>query len=104
MTNGRKIEQAGIGILHLDAERAKPGQAGLELRGGSSELVGSRLAHRVAAAVPGDDLRDLMLIAAELPEPGSRRDHSFGERTHLHKGAVSLGRSEGLGHGGGAPF
>ena len=75
-------------------------EAALELGRGGGELVGARLADRVAAAVPGDDLHDLALLALELLEPGPHGDHPLGERAHLGEGAVSLGRSEGAGHEG----
>ena len=63
----REVEQAGVGVLHLDAERGEPRRSSASSSAASRANSGVRASPTaVAAAVAGDDLHDLALLALEL--------------------------------------
>ena len=105
LAHGREVEQPRLGVLHLDAERRRAASRQSSSSAASRENSGVRASPTaVAAAVAGDDLHDLALLALELGEPGPQRDHPLGKRAHPFQGAVSLGRSERAGgHGARTP-
>src|SRR5207237_1021096 len=100
----REVDETDVDVLHLDAELGQPLDAVLQLGGGGCELLASRLADAVAAAVPRDELHELALLAFELAQSRAHGDHPLDERPHLGEGAVSLGRSEHSGHGGSGSY
>ena len=76
-------------------------EAVLELGRGRANSALRASPTAVAAAVPGDDLHDLALLALELGEPRPERDHPLGERPHRPRALLASAGVKVRVHGGG---